>query len=197
MKPIHIALAISIATFTPIIMADDETKEMTNAETALSDEAACALPSHAQTTALDAFKKSDSEWKKILTDEQFRVMRQHGTEPPFRNAFWNNKEAGIYVGAGCKSPLFASAHKYNSGTGWPSFYDTIAPENIGQTVDKSYGMVRTEVHSSRCGGHLGHVFPDGPQPTGLRYCINSASLEFVPRAEMEERGFAAYLDYAK
>ena len=197
MKTLRIALAIGIATFTTLIMADDTNVPTKSADQPISDKEACSLPSHAETTALEAFKKSDTEWRSILTDEQFRVMRQHGTEPPFRNAFWNNKEAGIYIGAGCKSPLFASAHKYNSGTGWPSFYDTIAPENIGETIDKSYGMVRTEVHSSRCGGHLGHVFPDGPKPTGLRYCINSASLEFIPRAEMEERGFAAYLEYAK
>ncbi|MBK1878199.1 peptide-methionine (R)-S-oxide reductase MsrB [Pelagicoccus mobilis] len=161
------------------------------------DAEACALPSHANTTALEAFKKSDSEWKELLTADQYRVMREHGTEPSFRNAFWNNKDKGLYLCAGCKSPLFASGEKYNSGTGWPSFWDTIAPENVGRTVDTSFGMTRVEVHCSRCGGHLGHVFEDGPRPTNLRYCINSASLEFVPKADLEERHLSAFAKHAK
>ena len=138
----------------------------------------CAIPSKAETTAQQAFAKTDEEWKRILSPEQYRVLRQHGTEPPFQNAFWDNKSEGTYFCAGCAAPLFSSSHKYDSGTGWPSFSDAFQSENIAATVDRSHGMNRTEVHCSRCGGHLGHVFEDGPEPSGLRYCINSASIAF-------------------
>ncbi|MBC2606963.1 peptide-methionine (R)-S-oxide reductase MsrB [Pelagicoccus albus] len=161
------------------------------------DPAACAVPSNAATTAQDAFKKSDSEWRELLDENQFRVMRLQGTEPSFRNAFWDNKDKGLYLCAACEAPLFASKEKFDSGTGWPSFWKSIAPENVGETVDTSYGMRRVEVHCNRCGGHLGHVFGDGPRPTGMRYCINSASLEFVAKADVEERGLEDYAKHAK
>lgn len=127
---------------------------------------------------------SDAEWKQRLTPEQYQVLRRHGTERPFTGAYCEKpKGAGIYQCAGCGTDLFVVDTKFESGTGWPSFYDPIHPNNIGTTVDRAYGMVRTEVHCARCGGHLGHVFDDGPKPTGLRYCINSVSLKFAPANE--------------
>ncbi|MDQ8186413.1 peptide-methionine (R)-S-oxide reductase MsrB [Pelagicoccus sp. SDUM812002] len=198
MKTKLTTLAALIAAITPFIMAADP-KKPTSAESkpTEADLEACAVPSHAETTALDAFKKSDNEWKQLLSTDQYRVMREQGTEPPFRNVYWNNKDKGIYLCAGCDAPLFASGQKFDSGTGWPSFWDSIASENVGETVDSSYGMTRTEVHCNRCGGHLGHVFPDGPKPTRLRYCINSASLEFVPKAELETRALTRFAGHAK
>lgn len=125
---------------------------------------------------------SDAEWKQRLTPAQYDVLRRHGTERPFTGAYCEKpKQSGIFQCAGCGTDLFVVDTKFESGTGWPSFYEPIHPNNIGTTMDRSYGMIRTEVHCARCGGHLGHVFPDGPPPSGLRYCINSVSLKFVPR----------------
>lgn len=131
----------------------------------------------------DKIVKTDSEWKKILTPEQFNVLREEGTERPFTGAYWDNHEKGKYVCAGCGLELFTSDTKFDSGTGWPSFYQPAYPENVAETRDESFGMVRTEVHCPRCGGHLGHVFEDGPKPTGLRYCINSVSIKFIPEKQ--------------
>ncbi len=124
--------------------------------------------------------KSAQEWKEILGEDRYRVMRLHGTERAFSGQYHDHKKKGIYVCAACGKKLFSSSTKYDSGTGWPSFYEPIDDEAVGESRDESYGMVRTEVHCARCGGHLGHVFPDGPEPTGLRYCINSISLNFEP-----------------
>lgn len=128
----------------------------------------------------DEVVKSKEEWKKILTPEQYHVLREKGTERPFTGKYANSHEHGIYRCAGCGLDLYRSDDKYDSGTGWPSFTKPIAPENIKTQYDKSFFTTRTEVLCRRCGGHLGHVFDDGPKPTGQRYCMNSAALQFVP-----------------
>ena len=122
---------------------------------------------------------SDEEWKKRLSPEEYRVLRQHGTEAPGSGCLLTMKDTGVYVCAGCQNPLFKSDEKFESGTGWPSFTKPLSKESLSEHEDKSYGRTRTEVRCARCEGHLGHVFPDGPPPTGLRYCINSVSVKHV------------------
>ena len=128
---------------------------------------------------------TDAEWKEMLSPEAYRVLREEGTERAFTGKYWDHKEEGVYVCAGSRTPLFSSEDKFDSGTGWPSFTGPISEDAVGTKQDRRFGMSRTEVHCKTCGGHLGHIFRDGPEPTRLRYCINSVSLTFLPAAGVE------------
>jgi peptide-methionine (R)-S-oxide reductase len=130
---------------------------------------------------MDKIKKSPEEWRKQLSPEQFHIAREKGTERPFTGEYVNNKEAGTYHCICCGTPLYDSATKFNSGSGWPSFWDALDKDAIATSVDKAHGMTRVEIMCAKCDSHLGHVFPDGPMPTGARHCVNSASLKFKPK----------------
>lgn len=161
----------------------------------LGEKSACGLPSQVVIGMVGRkVQRSEAEWREQLTPEQFRVTRRQGTEPPFRNEYWDHHADGVYFSVGSDTPLFDSRDKFESGTGWPSFVRPIDAAFVGTLVDESHGMTRVEVHCAVDGGHLGHVFPDGPAPTRKRYCINSAALSFMPREAylrwVTERGSA-------
>ena len=138
-------------------------------------------------------KPTIEELKKRLTDAQFKITQREGTEPPFRNEYWDHHEPGIYVDVVSGEPLFSSLDKFDSGTGWPSFTQPLVKENIATKTDQKLFSVRTEVRSQHADSHLGHVFPDGPGPEGMRYCMNSGSLRFIPVAELEAKGYGEFL----
>ncbi len=139
-------------------------------------------------------KPSDAALRSRLTPEQYRVTQQSGTERPFENAYWDNDQPGIYVDVVSGEPLFSSLDQFDSDCGWPSFTQALEPENIDTQTDRTHGMQRTEVRSVNADSHLGHVFNDGPAPTGLRYCMNSAAMRFIPLEELEEEGYGQYLN---
>jgi peptide-methionine (R)-S-oxide reductase len=134
---------------------------------------------------MEKIKKTDLEWKSLLTEEQYLITRRKGTEPAFCGTFYDHKQAGIYHCICCDLELFSAEHKFDSGTGWPSFFRAVNPEHIQEKIDLSHGMIRTEIACARCDAHLGHVFKDGPKPSGLRYCLNSVALRFVPEENQE------------
>ncbi|WP_310620778.1 peptide-methionine (R)-S-oxide reductase MsrB [Flexibacterium corallicola] len=140
-------------------------------------------PKDKMNTQADKLKLSQDEWRERLSPEQFHVLREHGTERAFTGPFWDTFETGVYSCVACENKLFASNSKFDAGCGWPSFLATVSPDAVRELQDTSHGMVRTEIRCGKCDGHLGHVFPDGPKPTGLRYCMNGTAMHFTPSSK--------------
>jgi peptide-methionine (R)-S-oxide reductase len=176
------ALALATLLATPLAAC---AAQASDGEAAAAQETEMAKPEHEHDFEV---VKTDAEWKQELTPEEFRVLREAGTERAFTGDLLHVKEDGTYVCAACGQPLFASDTKFESGTGWPSFWQPIDDDAVVTETDRTFGMKRTEVLCGRCGGHLGHVFPDGPEPTGLRYCMNSVSMDFAPEGDGEGDG---------
>jgi len=182
-------LAVVLAVLPPVLLWTDPASE--GGQTALSDRKEAGDPAKCEDQC--GLPESDEELRRLLTPEQYRITRQNGTERPFANAFWNHKEPGIYVDVISGEPLFGSTDKFDSGSGWPSFTRPLRVGAVRARRDDSHGMTRTEVRSAKANSHLGHVFPDGPEPTGLRYCINSAALRFVPVDRLAAEGYGEFL----
>jgi peptide-methionine (R)-S-oxide reductase len=175
-----LALIFASCNGSPTPRADVPVETSDAARTALPAPADSLIPAEYRNGKLVTIQRSEAEWKALLNDQEFRVLRQEGTERAFTGDLWDNHKPGTYVCRGCGLPLFKADTKFESGSGWPSFYQPANSDYVAEKRDVSFGMVRVEVECARCGGHLGHVFDDGPRPTGLRYCINSVSLDFVP-----------------